>query len=538
MTVPSQEALARRAQSQAGDVSPWSSSEDAGPWAPDAWFAEVPVIGYVRLIDQSEPVRAGETTHIGPQVGPILGYTSAEFLSDRDLWASRIHPDDVGRVLGTWRRTSEVGARYHLTYRMLARDGRVVRVLDDAAVVQDLETGATSWHGVVVDVTTDRWTGPSLREVEEKYRLLVEQIPAVTYIDEVPEDDPTDLTPAYISPQLERLLGYAPHEWLADPDLWNRVTHPDDVEAAEAKAHRCFDEGIPLSIEYRMIARDGRTVWVREEASLFRDENGAPKFWQGIYVDITEMKLAQEELHNALQRERDAAERLRALDDMKNTFLQAVSHDLRTPLAAILGLAVTLEREDVQLSEHDARDMAGRIAANSRKLERMVTDLLDLDRLSRGIMEPKLQDTEIGAIVRVVVDQLDIAPDHTVELDVEPVTIAVDAPKLERIVENLLVNSVRHTGAGTHTWVRTRARDGGALVVVEDDGPGVPEELHAAVFEPFRQGPSRSGHSPGAGVGLALVARFAELHGGRAWVEDRPGGGASFRVFLPGSAKD
>ncbi len=85
-----------------------------------------------------------------------------------------------------------------------------------------------------MDVTADRETGPTLREAEAKYRLLVEQIPAVTYIDEVPEDDPTDLTPAYISPQLERLLGYAPHEWLADPDLWNQVTHPDDVDAAEA----------------------------------------------------------------------------------------------------------------------------------------------------------------------------------------------------------------------------------------------------------------------------------------------------------------
>jgi signal transduction histidine kinase len=71
--------------------------------------------------------------------------------------------------------------------------------------------------------------------------------------------------------------------------------------------------------------------------------------------------------------------------------------------------------------------------------------------------------------------------------------------------------------------------------VVEDDGPGVPPDLHEAVFEPFRQGPSQSSHSPGAGVGLALVARFAELHRGRAWVEDRPGGGASFHVFLPGA---
>jgi signal transduction histidine kinase len=121
-------------------------------------------------------------------------------------------------------------------------------------------------------------------------------------------------------------------------------------------------------------------------------------------------------------------------------------------------------------------------------------------------------------------------------LDIEPVTIAADPRKLERIVENLLANTIRHTPKRTRVWIGTRATDGGALITVADEGPGVPSELHEAVFEPFRQGPSPSSHAPGVGVGLALVARFAELHGGRAWVEDREGGGASFRVFLPGRA--
>jgi PAS domain S-box-containing protein len=484
-----------------------------GGSAPPQWFSKVPAISYVRRIQMSDPVRAGETTHIGAEVERILGYEPGEFIHDPDLWVARVHPDDLARVLGTWRDTSEVGSRYHLAYRMIAHDGRLVHVHDSASVEEEPGSGVRSWCGVAVDITADRETGPTLREAEAKYRLLVEQIPAVTYIDEVPKDDPTDLTPAYISPQLERLLGYAPHEWLADPDLWNQVTHPDDVDAAEAAARRSFEDGSPLSIEYRMVARDGRTVWVREEASLYRDENGAPKFWQGVYFDITDLKRAEE---------------------LKNTFLQAVSHDLRTPLAAIHGLALTLAQEDIDLSDADVRDMANRIAKNSHKLDRIVADLLDLDRLSRGIIEPKLTGTDIGPVVRELVAQLDIAKDRTVVLDVEPVTIPVDTSKLERIVENLLANSVRHTPAGTDIWIRTRSNDGGALIVVEDDGPGVPAELREAIFEPFRQGPSSSQHSPGAGVGLALVARFAELHRGRAWVEERPGGGASFRVWLPG----
>jgi signal transduction histidine kinase len=104
---------------------------------------------------------------------------------------------------------------------------------------------------------------------------------------------------------------------------------------------------------------------------------------------------------------------------------------------------------------------------------------------------------------------------------------------VERIVENLLANADRHTPPATPVWIRTSRHDQGVLITVEDAGAGIPLRLRAAVFEPFRQGPEHLRHAPGVGIGLTLVARFAELHGGRAWVEDRPGGGSSFRVLLP-----
>ena len=503
------------------------------PSTPPVWFDHVPAIAYARTIEETDHSRASATVGVGAPFERALGVARPELLEDPDLLASSIHPDDLERVLATWRQTGEVGATYHLSYRMIARDGRVLDVLDEAAVGIDPATGTRSWYGVVVDMTSARSTPDALRHAEEKYQRLVEQVPTVIYIDEVDEGDRTILTPVFISPQIESLLGYAPREWIEDPDLWDRAVHPYDVEAANATALRAYQEGTPLSVEYRMIARDGRTVCVREAASPIRDETGAPKFWQGLYIDITDLKHAEEELSKALHREQLSAERLRALDGMKNTFLQAVSHDLRTPLAAILGLALTLEREDLHLGGPDLRDLASRIASNARKLDRMVADLLDLDRLSRGIVEPNLEDVEIGALVCDLVEQLDIAEGREVVLDIEQLTIPLDRPKVERIVENLLVNSVRHTPPEARIWVRTRTQEGGALVIVEDDGPGVPAELHEVVFEPFRQGPSPSSHSPGAGVGLSLVARFAELHGGRAWVEDRRGGGASFHVFLP-----
>jgi signal transduction histidine kinase len=122
----------------------------------------------------------------------------------------------------------------------------------------------------------------------------------------------------------------------------------------------------------------------------------------------------------------------------------------------------------------------------------------------------------------------------------QPVTISLDPGKVERIIENLLANAARHTPPDTPVWVRVAEPPGGGgvLLAVEDAGAGIPAELRDSVFEPFRQGPDPPTHAPGVGIGLTLVARFAELHGGRAWVEERAGGGSSFRVLIPDAPQE
>jgi hypothetical protein len=132
-----------------------------------------------------------------------------------------------------------------------------------------------------------------------------------------------------------------------------------------------------------------------------------------------------------------------------------------------------------------------------------------------------------------VLAESELVSDERLDLSFERVEMPVDAAKVERIVENLVANTVRHTPEDSTIWVRVGPFEDGCIIVVEDDGPGVAEEMRDAVFEPFRQGADAPQHSPGVGVGLTLVRRFAELHGGRAWVEERAGGGASFRVYLP-----
>ncbi|MGH2683592.1 MAG: PAS domain-containing sensor histidine kinase [Actinomycetota bacterium] len=371
-----------------------------------------------------------------------------------------------------------------------------------------------------------------LRDADVLYRTLVEQVPAVVYVDAV--DDVS--TALYISPQYERLLGYSSAERMADPHLWMERLHPEDRDRVLEESRRTNRTGQPFSMEYRLLHRDGHVVWVRDEARMVRNDAGRPMYWQGLLIDVTERITSEQAVRRAYEREREAADRLRSLDEMKNAFLNAVSHELRTPLAALLGFALTLEQQGEGLSREEQLDLVARLARNARKLDTLLSDLLDLDRLRRGVLEPQRRLVDVGALAHRVVEEAQVALDR-IEMDAAPVVAAVDGPKVERILENLVANSAKHAGPGTRIWVTVQQQDGGVLLVVDDDGSGIPDDLKQAIFEPFRQGDGVRPHAPGAGIGLSLVALFAELHGGRAWVEDRPGGGSSFRVFLPAGSE-
>src|SRR4029453_14402955 len=172
------------------------------------------------------------------------------------------------------------------------------------------------------------------------------------------------------------LLGYSSEEAM-QPGFWKKLVHPEDREWVLAEDERCARTGHPWHVEYRVLAKDGRVVWLRDHAVLVPGEHGEPDYWQGYYIDITEQKQAEEALRQALERERQALERerqaarqLRALDELKNTFLDAVSHELRTPLATVIGIALTLQRAGSSLTAEDTADLVDRLVANAGKLDR------------------------------------------------------------------------------------------------------------------------------------------------------------------------
>ena len=273
-----------------------------------------------------------------------------------------------------------------------------------------------------------------------------------------------------------------------------------------------------------------------------RDLGVAP-YWDGamqlvvllfVVSILVTLRRALEAQEARLDVERLAGDDLRQLNAVKDTLLHAVSHDIKGPLAVVLGAMQTLRREaQLELTPAECDSLYTMIEESGRKMDRMLDDLLDLDRLDRGQLQPDREPTDIGELARRVARESTSLAGHPVRVDADGVLVDVDAGKVERIIENLLVNAAKHTPPATPIRVRLTARADGIELAVEDEGPGIPEELRTVLFDAFRQGPNAGGK--GVGIGLSLVKRFAELHGGSASVEDRVGGGARFVVWLPGA---
>lgn len=508
-------------------MDPYAHDGSANDREIEAHFRRVvehlPVIVYMEGVD-GEPGMPGSLLYASPQVEAVLGVSVREWLDDPVAWAKQFHPDDRERVRSEFAQ-ADPDATFVTEYRMFARDGHTVWFRDESVLVRDDEGTPLYWQGIMHDITERKEIEDRHRETEERFRTLVEQLPAVVYREDITQ---AGLEVTYVSSFIEELLGVPSQEWIANPDSWAASIHPDDGDVVTREYDRTAETREPFSMEYRLIARDGHVVWVRDESRVVREGDGEGTHWQGVMVDVTQRKRA-EELEQDLAAEQQASEVLRDADDLKNTMLRAVSHDLRTPLAAILGIASTLARPDLDLPPEERRELSGRIAVNARRLDRMVTDMLDLDRMARGALAPAFAPVDVGHLVRELVAGSDLVAGRRLQLDTAPIVVPADAAMLDRVVENLLANSAKHTPGDSRIWVRVQRVDDGVLIVVEDDGPGIPLEDRERIFDTFSQGatPVRS-----TGVGLAVVKRFAEFHGGRAWVEDREGGGASFRVTL------
>jgi PAS domain S-box-containing protein len=406
-----------------------------------------------------------------------------------------------------------------------------------------------------------------------RYQTLVEQIPAVVFLAFLDRG----IGEAYVSPQIETILGFSQEEWLNDPVQWYRQIHPDDKARWSIEAAQMFLSGQPLRSVYRVIARDGHLVWFHCEAKMVRRDDGRPWFIHGVAFDITELKEAEAALQKAhdelelrvqertqeladavaglkqeiverkrveqeraviLAREQAARQQAEIANRIKDEFLATVSHELRTPLNSILGWAVLLRSPAAE--KFDSNHALEVIERNARAQTQLIDDLLDVSRIITGKLRLDLRPIELVQIVRSSVETVRPASEAknvSIETNFGPgaVPVSGDPARLQQVLWNLLTNAVRFTPPGGRITVEVDLLGGHVQTIIKDTGIGIPAEFLPYVFDRFRQADgSLTRQQGGLGLGLAIVRHMVELHGGTVEAHSEGTGlGATFRVILP-----
>jgi PAS domain S-box-containing protein/putative nucleotidyltransferase with HDIG domain len=267
----------------------------------------------------------GRFTYINPVIEQLTGYKVDQVIGGS--FERFIYPDDLPGLTSSFKRTlADQPESYE--FRILDGDGKILYMRSSSHLIQE-EGKAVGLTGVMVEITKLKQTEQALLEAEAKFHTLVEQIPAAVYTDAIDDGSST----VYFSPQIEKLTGYSPEEWIADPALWSNIIHPEDREMVLAEHQETNQTGERFLIEYRLIARDGRVVWVRDEATILHDSKGKAICWQGVMLDISEQKQAEVAL-------RQRAEELAAF---RATVLDlAGQQDLLSLLRTIVERSMTL----------------------------------------------------------------------------------------------------------------------------------------------------------------------------------------------------
>lgn len=319
------------------------------------------------------------------------------------------------------------------------------------------------------------------------------------------------------------------NEW---DERWLSIVHPEDrARAAEALAE-ALRGGAPYRIDYRVVRSSGEVRYVHSEADIVRDAAGRPCRALGMIQDITERNRAEAAL-------RELNDRLVEADRRKNEFLAVLSHELRNPLAPIRNSIYILDR--AAPGGEQARRAQHIIDRQVQHMTRLVEDLLDITRISRGKVTLRRERVDLNALVRgAAEDHREIFSRSGIGLEViearQPLWVDADPTRLAQVIGNLLSNSAKFTprGGTTVLSVEPNVRRQ-AVIRVHDNGAGIPPEIHASLFEPFAQAAQTLERSRGGlGLSLALVKGLVEMHGGEvAAHSEGEGKGAEFTIALP-----
>jgi signal transduction histidine kinase len=330
-----------------------------------------------------------------------------------------------------------------------------------------------------------------------------------------------------------------------DFQVMRSTSWPDLLRAYDQAAARArfspllagISEG--KSVQVRAGTGSGSWLWLQLTATSIPDSSGRPEHVLVMVEDVTLVRESQDKLGEALESQRSANATLEKLDRTKTEFLSIVSHEFRTALTGIQGFSELIR--DGGLEADEVRAYGGYIFNDADRVNRLIGDMLDLDRMESGRMSIRTADVDINEVLSDAIARAGGSPSVEFKADLDPrLPIVVgDRDRLVQVVSNLVNNAVKYSPDGGTVTLSSRTEGDFALVSVTDTGVGIPPDEIGHVFERFRRVRSGAAQSiPGTGLGLTIVKQIVEMHGGKIWVESAVGHGSAFHFTLPLAAEN
>ncbi|MFM7571893.1 MAG: ATP-binding protein [Snowella sp.] len=376
-----------------------------------------------------------------------------------------------------------------------------------------------------------------IQKAEHKYRHLVEKIPGIVYT--FPLSLSSQYT--YISPYIKVLLGVDPDQWISGflRNSWIAHLYPEDREWVLKKIETAIAKKTTFQAEYRMIHQDGHMIWVKDLATLELAEDQKTQVLQGVAIDITDLKIAEEKLALSLEKEKE-------LSQLRSRFITTASHEFRTPLTVILSSASILQKYDDRLTKEKRHKHLEAIQKTVKHMTKLLEDVLTINSTEQDerIFNPECSDVltfcrnlnheieakESNCKINFIYHLNNIQSDHP--RPNETFIAKFDINLLQQILSNLLSNAVKYSPQNPLIDFSLSLEQENLIFQVRDRGIGIPENDLGHLFEPFHRG-SNVGDIDGRGLGLSILKHCVDLHQGTITVDSKINQGTAVTVTIP-----